>query len=75
VAASPEFAEWKRVHGALLAAIKAGHAQEAGAALARCRELAGEDMQDFYRHFAEQIAPLDAAPPQQPASAGKLMRR
>jgi adenylate cyclase len=73
VAASPEFAEWKRLHGALLTAIKAGHAHEAGAALAECRELAGEDMQDFYGHFAEQIASLAAAPLQRPASAGKLM--
>jgi adenylate cyclase len=69
VAASPEFAEWKRQHGALLAAIKAGHAQEADAALARCHELAGDDMQDFYRHFAEQVATLESA------SAGKLMHR
>jgi hypothetical protein len=29
--------------------------------LARCRELAGDDMQDFYRHFAEQVADLDSA--------------
>jgi len=69
VAASPEFAEWKRQHGALLAAIKAGHVQDADAALARCRELAGDDMRDFYRHFAEQAATLESA------SAGKLVHR
>lgn len=58
VAASPEFAEWKARHGALLAAIKAGEGFEATAALARCRELAGEDMQGFYHRLAEQIVPI-----------------
>jgi adenylate cyclase len=53
----------------LLAAIKAGHVQEANAALAHCRELAGDDMQDFYRHFAEQVTTFESA------SAGKLMHR
>ncbi len=60
VAASPEFAEWRARHGALLAAIKAGEGLEATAALARCQELAAEDMQGFYRRLAEQIAPLHA---------------
>lgn len=60
VAASPEFAEWRARHGALLAAIKAGEGLEAAAALARCQELAGEDMQGFYRRLAEQITPLHA---------------
>ncbi|GEC15201.1 CHASE2 domain-containing protein [Nitrobacter winogradskyi] len=60
VAASPEFSEWRARHGALLAAIKAGEGLEAAAALARCQELAGEDMQGFYRRLAEQIAPLHA---------------
>jgi adenylate cyclase len=50
----------KRQHGALLTAIKTGEGPEATVALARCRELAGEDMQDFYRRLAEQIAPLHA---------------
>jgi adenylate cyclase len=75
VTASPEFVEWKRVHGALLIAIKAGRGDEADVALARCRELAGKDMQDFYRHFAEQIARLDTTPLQQTASAGRLVHR
>jgi adenylate cyclase len=70
VAMSPEFAEWKRLHGTLLTAIKAGQSREAGTALARCRELADKDMQDFYRHFAERIAPLDTTPLQHPASTG-----
>jgi adenylate cyclase len=69
VAASPEFAEGSGAHTALLSAIKAGHRHEASAALVRCRELAVEDMQDFYRHFADLIAALDTAPRQQPASA------
>jgi adenylate cyclase len=60
MAGSPEFAELKRQHGALLTAIKTGEGPEATVALARCRELAGEDMQDFYRRLAEQIAPLHA---------------
>jgi adenylate cyclase len=72
IAASSEFAAWSRQHDVLLAAIKAGDVRGAVAALASCREHAGEDMRDFYLHFADQIAALDAVPPQQPALAGKL---
>jgi adenylate cyclase len=72
VAASSEFAAWSRQHDVLLAAIQAGHAGEAATALASCRELAGEDMQDFYLHFSDQIAVLDKASPQQPVMAEKL---
>jgi adenylate cyclase len=68
VAASPEFAEWRRLHGMLMTAIKAGHVHEASAALARCRELADKDMRDFYCHFVERIASLDTASLQHPAS-------
>jgi adenylate cyclase len=72
VAASPEFAEWSRHHTALLAAIAAGKARDAEAALASCRGLAREGMLDFYQHFATQVIALDQAVPQQPAMAGKL---
>ena len=61
MAASPEFAELKRQHGTLLTAIKTGEGLEAAVALARCQELAGEDMQDFYHRLAEQIATPSAA--------------
>ena len=71
-AASPEFAEWSRLHSALLAAIKAGHVREANAALAACRGRAEEDLLDFYRHFADQIAALDTAALRPPNPAGKL---
>ena len=71
-AASPEFAEWSRLHSALLAAIKAGHVREANAALAACRGRAEEDLLDFYRHFADQIAALDTAALRPPSPAGKL---
>ncbi|WP_425909573.1 CHASE2 domain-containing protein [Nitrobacter sp. TKz-YC02] len=60
MAGSPEFAELKRQHGALLNAIKTGEGPEATVALARCQELAGEDMQDFYHRLAEQITSLHA---------------
>jgi adenylate cyclase len=60
MAGSPEFAELKRHHGALLTAIKTGEGPEATVALARCQELAGEDMQDFYHRLAEQITSLHA---------------
>ena len=72
VAASPEFAEWSGLHNALLTAIKAGHAREAAAALASCRERTGEDMLDFYQHFADQIAALDTTALRPSAPAGKL---
>jgi adenylate cyclase len=73
MAGSPEFAELKRQHGALLTAIKTGEGLDATVALARCQELAGEDMQDFYRRLAEQIVPLRATP--SPVPARKPMDR
>lgn len=75
MAASPEFAQWSRLHDTLLAAITAGHAAEAATALASCRELAGAEMLGFYRHFADQIAALDTVPSRQTAPAGKLARQ
>ena len=75
MAASPEFAQWSRLHDTLLAAITAGHAAEAATALASCRELAGAEMLGFYRHFADQIAALDTVPSRQAAPAGKLARQ
>jgi len=72
MAASSAFAEWSRLHGALLAALKAGHADAAAAALASCRELAADAMRDFYQHFDDQLAALGKAQSRQPASAGNL---
>jgi adenylate cyclase len=60
-AATPEFIELARLHRWLLTSIAARDAGAANAALSACRALAGDDLQGLYDHFAEQVAPLEAA--------------
>ncbi|MGO3934080.1 CHASE2 domain-containing protein [Rhodopseudomonas pseudopalustris] len=59
VAATPEFAELKRLHRRLLDALAGGDNKAAADALAECCAAAPQALQGLYDHFAERVGAKD----------------
>lgn len=62
-ATAPEFLELRELHGAMIDNYRGRDWTGAGVALARCRELAGDDLLGVYDLYSARLEAYRASPP------------